>query len=410
MADKDAHYEAPWTENLRHRPDPNRVQPLVDGGHAAISAPPWQSSPQSPPGVSLEPRRAHASPQSETGSESEPSYYDVSPLKRPVWKWQIANYFYFGGMSAGAYLIARAADRAGRGRHRAVARTGVWVALAALAPCPPLLIDDLGDPKRFHHMLRVFKPASPMNLGTWMLTGYGGALAAAAARELLRDFGLAPEEAPPPAGEAAKTWLDAHDLAGIPLATTVAGYTGVLLSCTANPLWCKNRWLGPLFSASAVSTGAEAISLALDLSRREEREEQDASQRVLQKIDSAAHVAEAVCITGFRREAGEKGKSLEQGPVSKVHRFATGALIASEVLKRLPVKGKWRKPVRMLAAASGLAAGFALRWAMVYGGKQAADDPHTARLVSRPQRGELAGDEARSSLRVSAASGATEQR
>jgi formate-dependent nitrite reductase membrane component NrfD len=303
-----------------------------------------------------------------------------------VWKWQIANYFYWGAMSAGAYLIARAAERAGRGRHRAVTRAGTWVALATLIPCPPLLIDDLGDPKRFHHMLRVVKPSSPMNLGTWMLTGYGGALAAAAARELLRDVAGPPEEAPPPAGPAAKSWLDAHDLAGIPLATTVAGYTGVLLSCTANPLWCKNPWLGPLFSASAISTGAEAISLALDLtSREDDRENQRSSQRVLQSIDTAAHAAEAVCMTGFERFAGEKGKALQHGPVSKVHRFAVGALVASELLKRLPVQGKWRKPVRMLAAVSGLAAGFALRWAMIYGGKEAVDDPHTARLVSRPQ-------------------------
>ena len=35
-----------------------------------------------------------------------------------------------------------------------------------------LLVLDLGDPLRFHHMLRVFKPSSPMSLGTWSLTVY----------------------------------------------------------------------------------------------------------------------------------------------------------------------------------------------------------------------------------------------
>ena len=43
----------------------------------------------------------------------EPSYYDVSILKQPVWKWQIATYFYLGGLSAGAYALGRVADRVG---------------------------------------------------------------------------------------------------------------------------------------------------------------------------------------------------------------------------------------------------------------------------------------------------------
>jgi len=45
-----------------------------------------------------------------------------------------------------------------------------------------LLIADLGRPERFHHMLRVAKPSSPMSVGTWILTAYGpgSGLAAAA--------------------------------------------------------------------------------------------------------------------------------------------------------------------------------------------------------------------------------------
>ena len=35
-----------------------------------------------------------------------------------------------------------------------------------------MLVLDLGDPLRFHHMLRVFKPSSPMSLGTWSLAAY----------------------------------------------------------------------------------------------------------------------------------------------------------------------------------------------------------------------------------------------
>lgn len=384
MSERDTSYQAPWVDNLRHRPDPNRLAFAPGLEAAAINSAEWQSTPVMPPAETAEQRLPYVSAQTMPDTGEEPSYYDVSPLKKPVWKWQIASYFFLGGLSAGAYLIARAAERAGGGKHRAVTRAGTWLALATILPCPALLISDLGDPKRFHHMLRVFKPASPMNLGTWMLTGFSGALVAATGRELLRDVAGRSEDAPGSTGALAKLWINVPDLVGIPLAIVVAGYTGVLLSCTSNPLWCKNSWLGPLFSASSLSTGAEAISLVLDSTQS--ADEVDASQIILQRIDTAAHIAEAASMIGFQSTAVDQAASLKRGQIGNLHRFAIGALIASEVLKVLPVHDKLRKPVRMLAAVSGLAAGFALRWAMVYGGKQAADDPHTARLVSRPAR------------------------
>ena len=45
-----------------------------------------------------------------------------------------------------------------------------------------LLIADLGRPERFHYMLRVVKPSSPMSVGTWILTAYGPGSGVAAAR------------------------------------------------------------------------------------------------------------------------------------------------------------------------------------------------------------------------------------
>jgi formate-dependent nitrite reductase membrane component NrfD len=304
-------------------------------------------------------------------------------LKQPVWKWEIASYFYLGGLSAGAYVLSRAAERFGGERHRDAARIGSYVALASLLPCPPLLIHDLGDPKRFHHMLRVWKPSSPMNFGTWAITAYGPMAAIEAVRQYLneRDTHL---------DDAQRSTLSKlmnngvvlllHDLAGVPFAIAVAGYTGVLLSCTSNPLWCKNPFLGPLFSASAISTGAEAISLALDVVGKGE-----ASQSILKLTDTVAHAAELALMSGFIRFAGEKGETLESGKYSGHHKLARTAIAAAEVLKWLPVPRRAERPMRMAANALGLAAGFALRWSMVFGGHEAAADPHTARLVSRPQ-------------------------
>src|SRR5215471_95204 len=148
----------------------------------------------------------------------------------------------------------------------------------------------------------------------------------------------------------------------------MAGYTGVLLSCTANPLWSRNPWLGPLFSASAISTGAAAISLAMDLTSDGNASSDSASQRALEHVDTAAHLAESACLKGFHDFAGEKAKPLREGKMAKYVAISVGGVIAAEVLRHLPVSDTYRKPVRILASVLGLVAGFSLRWAMVFGG------------------------------------------
>src|SRR4051794_26974191 len=124
-----------------------------------------------------EPPRFHGTtqPSQVQPPEARPAYYDVSMLKPPVWEKPIGVYFFLGGLAAGAYLLARVAERAGGERYRPITRAGSAVALLGALPCAPLLIEDLGDPKRFHHMLRVFKPESPMNFGAWALTTFSGA-------------------------------------------------------------------------------------------------------------------------------------------------------------------------------------------------------------------------------------------
>src|SRR5689334_16118877 len=74
----------------------------------------------------------------------EPAYYNISILKSPVWKWEIATYFFLGGISAASYVLARLAERAGGDRYRDLARAGTYIAGATWIPCAPLLIHDLG--------------------------------------------------------------------------------------------------------------------------------------------------------------------------------------------------------------------------------------------------------------------------
>ena len=98
----------------------------------------------------------------------EASYYDYTVLKQPFWRWEIIWYFFFGGRAAGSYVIATIAALFGSKEDRVVARTGYYLSLLMLLPCPPLLIKDLGRPERFLHMMRIFKVKSPMSIGVRM--------------------------------------------------------------------------------------------------------------------------------------------------------------------------------------------------------------------------------------------------
>jgi formate-dependent nitrite reductase membrane component NrfD len=379
-----------WTETLRHRPDPNRVPDLRVPTPARFTPRPLVAADLVPPDPATAESRAGAAPAREAaqwssgGASSEPSYYDVSILKAPVWKWQIASYFFLGGASAGAFLLARMAERGGGRRYRELTRVGSYIAAACALPCAPLLIADLGDPKRFHHMLRVWKPSTPMNLGTWVMTSYSGAAVAAAVREFLRG-----PHSPDRAKEVRRiasapcaALILLQDAAGVPLALLLSAYTGVLLSCTSNPLWVRNPWLAPLFSAGAISTGASAVSLALDCTSSEV---DTPSHRALAKVHTAAHVAEAATLAGYLKHAGAKAAPLTRGSMKRHLWFSVGALVAAEGLNWLPFRGATRRWARIVASLLGLASGFSLRWAMIYGGKEAATDPHTARLASQPE-------------------------
>lgn len=96
--------------------------------------------------------------------QKEAAYYDYPVLKAPFWGWEIVWYFFFGGLAAGCYIIASLTALFGSRQDRATARTGYYLSLLALLPCPVLLIKDLGRPDRFLHMLRMFKMQSPMSI------------------------------------------------------------------------------------------------------------------------------------------------------------------------------------------------------------------------------------------------------
>ncbi|SEH48261.1 Formate-dependent nitrite reductase, membrane component NrfD [Mycolicibacterium rutilum] len=177
------------------------------------------------------------------------SYYGRQILKSPVWNWMIAAYLFCGGLSAGSAMLAAGADLTGRPQLRKVSRIGSLVSVLASLY---FLIADLGRPERFHHMLRVAKPSSPMSMGTWILSAYGPGAGVVGVAEMMPR-------------RLRRTWLGrlvdvVARPAGIWAAATapgVASYTAVLLSHTAVPAWKEaHPYLPFVFTGSAAASGA----------------------------------------------------------------------------------------------------------------------------------------------------------
>jgi len=165
------------------------------------------------------------------------SYYGRPVIKEPVWQApDVAGYLFFGGLAGASSVLAAAAHLSG---HRELARAAKVSALGAISLSAAALVHDLGRPARFTNMLRVFKPSSPMSVGSWLLAGYGPVAGAAAVSEMT---GIIPA-----AGTAATLG------AGL-LGPAIATYTAALICDTAVPSWHAGyREMPYVFVGSAAS-------------------------------------------------------------------------------------------------------------------------------------------------------------
>ncbi len=111
--------------------------------------------------------------------------YATGPVtKAPDWHGLVAWDLLFNNLTTGLFLVAALGELAAPEVFTAVAKAAYPIALVLLLADLVCLVLDLGDPLRFHHMLRVFKPSSPMSLGTWCLTIYSLPLTVIVARLL----------------------------------------------------------------------------------------------------------------------------------------------------------------------------------------------------------------------------------
>jgi hypothetical protein len=189
----------------------------------------------------------------------EPGYLNQDITKVPGWHGLVAWDLLFNNLTTGLFLFAAVGELASPDLLGPVAKLAYPVALVFLLTDLLMLVADLGDPLRFHHMLRVFKPTSPMSLGTWSLTVYSLPLTLIVAVEAAQALGLLPS------GSIALEWV--HWLAVVfcllPAFGSVA-YKGVLFSTCSQPGWKDARWLGAWMANSALMLGcAELLAISV---------------------------------------------------------------------------------------------------------------------------------------------------
>lgn len=180
-------------------------------------------------------------------------YTDRLAVKTPPWHGLVDWDVLFNGLSTGLFTVAAVAELLLPAQFDGLSRVAYPVVLALLTADLVCLVLDLGDPWRFHHMLRVFKPSSPMSFGTWSLTAFSVPLTLFIAIDLI--VPRVWQDVP---------WLRPALLIGGIIAGFGAGaYKGVLFSTTAQPGWKDARWLGAYLLSGALLLGcAEFLLIA----------------------------------------------------------------------------------------------------------------------------------------------------
>ena len=286
------------------------------------------------------------------------SYYGMSVINPPIWEErEIAGYLFLGGLSGASAILASAAELSGRPRlaGRAELVASGTIALSLLA-----LIKDLGRPERFINMLRVFKPTSPMSVGTWILSTYSPLIFGATASRLTGRM--------LPLGRAAGLG------AGL-TGSLVSTYTAALISDTAVPAWHEGHREMPFLFAGSSAMAAGGFGLLAA-----PRAENSPAWRM-------ALIGGAVELATERRleqRLGTVAETMVSGTGGERMKLAKG-LAASG----LAVAGLLGRRNRVAAAAGGaalVAASAFTRFGIFAAGMTSAKDP---RYTVEPQRARL---------------------
>ncbi|MGH3499074.1 MAG: NrfD/PsrC family molybdoenzyme membrane anchor subunit [Nocardioidaceae bacterium] len=285
------------------------------------------------------------------------SYYGRPVLKRPVWKQpDVPLYLFLGGAAGTSAMLAEGAALAGlpglERVTRVAAATGAGLGTVAL-------VHDLGRPERFLNMLRVFKPTSPLSIGSWILAPFAATSATAA---LSNVTGFAR-----PLGRLAGVGAA---LLGPPLTT----YTAALICNTAVPAWHEAYREMPFLFAGSGATAAAGIAIAAAPL---------GETSPARRLAVAGAAAELVMTERIRQRLGMLAQPYHQGKAGAMMKTARALTVAGAV------GGAVGGRSRLLSTVSGaaLVAGSVLtRFGVFNAGLASADDP---KYTVVPQRERL---------------------
>jgi len=297
------------------------------------------------------------------------SYYGRPVLKAPVWKQpDVPLYLFVGGVAGVSAGLAEGAAVTGRpGLER-------WSRLAAsggAAAGTVALIHDLGRPERFLNMLRVFKPTSPLSVGSWILAPFGALSTAATLSHVtgrLRPLG-------------ALAGLGSAVL-GAPLAT----YTAVLLCDTAVPAWHEAYREMPFWFAGSAAAAAGGLGIAAAPLT------ESSPARQLAVLGAAVDVTAEHLTT---RRLGMLAEPYHQGRPGKLLRLARGLTVAGAAAAAL---GRRSRTLSVAGGAALTAGSLLTRFGVFQAGLASAEDPKYT-VVPQRERADRAQESGQTAAR-----------
>lgn len=282
------------------------------------------------------------------------SYYGLPVIKAPVWEAPaVPGYLFLGGLAGASSALAAGAELSG---CRQLARTAKTAAVAAIGLSLAALVEDLGRPRRFLNMLRVFKPTSPMSVGSWILSAYSPAAGVAAASAIT---GLLPAIGRAATAAAAVT------------GPCVAAYTAALLADSAVPAWHEAHRELPYLFVSSAATAAGGLGLALV------PPEEAGPARNLALVGAAAEVTAKSVLIRRLGPLAEPYQSGRAGRLMEAAEILTAAGLTAAAL------GGRNRLVTTAAGAALVASSAFTRFGIFYAGGESARDP---RYTIAPQK------------------------
>ena len=230
------------------------------------------------------------------------------------------------------------------------------LSLVAISVGTAALIADLGRPSRFANMLRVFRPTSPMSMGSWLLAAYGPAAGAAA---------VLPDKLADPAGVVA-------GIAGLPL----TGYTGVLTAATAVPAW-QEAGRSPTGAVHCIRRRRRGVAARPRRSRRPGGRGASPVRHRRQRSASWPPRPRSNAKSAPYRPSLDRTRKADQ---ALLWRLAHGCTTISLLLS-LPRKRARRR--EQVGALAGIAGSFLVKVAVMEAGKASADDPRATFHLQR---------------------------